>query len=165
MFNTEKEKINYLLSKKETRIALCENRLDLFAFYYFREFFTFQTKPFHRQWYEDAMKDKNILNIWFRESWKTAILWIIYIVHCIVYMKNYFICFYCFDALKARAKTLNIANVLKINRYIKDDFWYLFKDTKTDINRTNNDAMQEQKKVEEFVTTNWIKLKALVLLK
>lgn len=160
MWKTNEEKIKYLLSKKETRIPLCEYRLDLFAFYYFREFFTFKTQEFHLQWYKDALTSKNILNIWFRESWKTAILWVIYIIHCIVYQKYYFICFYCFDALKARAKTLNIANTLKINRYLKEDFWYLFKDDKTTINRADTDAMQEQKKIEEFVTTNWVKVKA-----
>ena len=158
---TEQEKIIYLLSKKETRVALCEHRLDLFAFYYFREFFTFKSQDFHLLWYKQAMMEENMLNVWFRESWKTAIIWVIYIIHCIVYHKYYFITFYCFDALKARAKTLNIANTLKINRYIKEDFWYLFRDSKTSINRTDTDAMQEQKKVEEFVTTNWIKLKAM----
>jgi len=62
-FKTNKEKIKYLLSKKETRIPLCEKRLDLFAMHYFREFMTHKTKDFHKQWYIDALQDKNILNV------------------------------------------------------------------------------------------------------
>ncbi len=161
MFKTERERINYLLSKKETRVALCEERLDLFAFYYFRQFFTHKTKDFHFEWYKDALEDKNILNIWFRDSWKTAILWLIYIIYCICYSKYYFIVFYAFEKDKAKAKTLNIVNLLKSNKFIKEDFWYLFKDNKVDTTRKDNDSMQEQKTIEEFITTNWIKVKAM----
>ena len=158
---TDEEKIKYLLSKQVTRKALCEHRLDLFAFYYFREFFSYKTEDFHRKWYDMAMSNKNLLVIWFRWSWKTSIFWLIYIIHCIVYKKYDFIVFYCFDAIKARAKTMNIVNLLKMNRFIKEDFWYLFKDAKSATSRKWIDDMQEQKTMEEFITTNWIKVKAM----
>ena len=150
-----------LLSNKTTRKILCKNRLDVFAYYYFREFFTFETGDFHRRWYKMALEDKNLLIIGFRGSAKTSILWLIYLIHCICYHSYDFICFYCFDIQKAKSKTMNIANMLKINRYIKEDFWYLYKDLKTDINRAGVDNMQELKKIEEFVTTNGIKVKAM----
>jgi len=60
---TDEEKIKYLLSKQVTRKALCEHRLDLFAFYYFREFFSYKTEDFHRKWYDMAMSNKNLLVI------------------------------------------------------------------------------------------------------
>lgn len=160
-FKTNKEKIKYLLSKKETRIPLCEKRLDLFAMHYFREFMTHKTKDFHKQWYIDALQDKNILNVWFRDSWKTAIFGLVYIIWCICYQKYYFIVFYAFEKDKAKSKTLNIVNLLKANKFIKEDFWYLFKDNKVDTTRKDNDSMQEQKTIDEFITTNWIKVKAM----
>lgn len=162
MFRTEKEKIKYLLSKKDTRIKLCENRLDLFAFHYFREFFTHKSKKFHFDWYKDAMEhERNILNVWFRDSGKTAIFWLILIIWCICYKKYSFMCFYAFEKDKAKAKTLNIVNLLKANKYIKEDFWYLFKDHKSSSSRKDIDTMQEQKTIDEFITTNWIKVKAM----
>jgi hypothetical protein len=116
------EKIQYLLSKKETRYKLLESNLYLFAIFYFTNIFKdYKSAEFHKQWSKDLLTNKHILIKAFRESAKTTFV-IIKIIHSIVYNKKKFIMFYCYDKPKATARLYDIILHLQTNDKIKNDF-------------------------------------------
>jgi len=141
------------------RITYFKQDIYLFAIYYFWHNFITWIKDFHKQIYKIVSWDKNALIIWFRESWKTAIVALIYVVYCIAYKIESFILFWCYDLENAVDKVTNIINFLKWNKNLKNDFWLLFDDweaRKRDVNR-----VIQPKTVSKFVSTNWIKVQAV----
>lgn len=148
------DKIKYLLSKQETRKALLEQDLFLFAMYYFTNIFKdYKSADFHKQWCKDMMTDKHILIKAFRESAKTTFT-IIKLIHTLVYKKKRFVMFYCYDKPKATARLYDIIVHLQTNNKLKNDFWELFPKQ-----RVENETVQK-KSIPEFITSNWIKVKA-----
>jgi len=151
---TREDKIKYLLSKKETRFTLLEKDLFLFSLYYFTNIFKdYKSSDFQKTWCEDLMTDKHILIEAFRESAKSTFS-IIKLIHSIVYKKKRFIMFYCYDKPKATARLYDIIVHLQTNEKIKQDFGELFPRQKTE-----NESIQK-KSVPEFITSNWVKVKA-----
>lgn len=148
------DKIKYLLSKKETRCKLLESDLYLFAIYYFTNIFKdYKSAEFQKEWCQDMMTNKNILIKAFRESAKTTFT-IIKIIHTIVYKKKRFIMFYCYDKPKATSRLYDIIIHFQTNERLKQDFWDLFPKQ-----RVENETLQK-KSIPEFITSNWIKVKA-----
>lgn len=150
--------ISALLSKKETRLALCERDLISFWVYYFRSSLRHPLAPFHYLMCDDMMSPDNCLFDMFRESWKT--FWAkIKFIHNIVYRKKRFMLYYCADKRKSSAHMFDISVMLTTNKLIKADFWMLLSKKKILID--DEDEMPTKKTVSEFITRNHIRCKAM----
>ena len=142
-----------LMAKQETRIALCEKSLALFALYHFTNAFNSPCSDFHKQWFKDLLSNKHLLLIWFRESWKT-LLATIKIIHSIVYKKNRFLMVYSYDKRKSTSRLYDIVVQLQTNKKLINDFWQLFPEW-----RQSEDESQKRS-IPDFITKNWVKVKA-----
>ena len=92
-----------LLSKKSTRIALCERSFKHFVIYYFYESLRFsKLAEYHFEWFKAVDQGLNIYCEGHRESAKTTLLGIAYEARLICYKKARFICNLCYDAEKAK---------------------------------------------------------------
>lgn len=154
------EKIKYLLSKKETRLSLCEKDLFIFWLYYFTDFFKSPSADFHKQWDKDLMTDNHVLLIWFRESAKT-IKAIIKFIHNIAYKKKRFQLYYTYTQDWSCAKLFDIITQLQTNQKLTNDFWELF----PWLTKEDEKNKKTQKSITEFITTNNIKCKAMSIWK
>lgn len=143
---------------KDFRIQYCRHDKKMFAVYYFWKLMTHWIPDFHNNYYDWAQSDKNLCLVWYRWCAKTAIFWLIDIVHDIVYKVESFIIFLAYNKTDSSWKLRNIVTALKTNKLITDDFWYLFEDQfswKKILNK-----MPESKSVSKFITTNWIRIEA-----
>lgn len=147
-----------LLSKKNTRIALCERSFKHFVIYYFYESLRFpKLAEYHFERFKAVDQGLNIYCEGHRESAKTTLLGIAYEAWLICYKKARFICNLCYDAQKAKGLNFMLANVLGNNQRIVDDFGRLY----TKQQRTLNDEDYMLKSgIGEFITPNGIKVKA-----
>lgn len=139
------------------RRFICNDEFIYFAIYYFREFFEYQIPGFHFRMYNDLkrlMADEIDFLMWvmFRESAKTSIAKM-FVVWCICYRKRRFINFDSYDKDNAEASTFDIANWLISNKRIIRDFGQLYIERKHDDKKT-------MKRLNEFITTNGVKVKA-----
>jgi hypothetical protein len=118
----KKEKIKYLLSKKETRIKLLEKDLFLFGIYYFTESLKSPSPDFHREWCKEMSDDFiHLLIIAFRESAKTFWAFVKFI-HNITYKKKRLQMFYCYDKKKSAGRLFDVAIALQTNKKLISDF-------------------------------------------
>ena len=156
---TNEKTISYLLSKKETRIALCERDLVAFAVYYFLPSVRYWLAVFHYQMCDDMMSDQNCLFDMFRESGKT--FWAkVKFIHNIVYRKKRFMMYYCADKTKSSSHMFDISVMLTTNKKIKADYGILLTKRKvSDIG--DDDEMPTKKTVSEFITKNYVRCKAM----
>ena len=142
-----------ILSKQNTRIAYLEKDLFTYWLYYFTDIFNSVSADFHKLWALYLMTDCNILLIGFRESAKTV--WaMIKLIHNITYKKKRFMIFYCYDKKKAWSKLYDIVIQLQTNKKLMADFGELFPMW------VNDDKSSQKKSVNDFITTNEIKVKA-----
>ena len=142
-----------LMQEQNTRIWLCEQHLLLFWLYYFADVFKYNCAEFQKEWTKDMMKDKHLLLIWFRESAKTV--WAtIKIIHNILYRKKRFQMVYSYDKRKSTSRLYDIAVHLQANKLLIYDFWEVFPTAKQYHDET------QKRSIPEFITTNWIKIKA-----
>jgi len=137
-----------------------ENDFFNFAIYYFGQNFKTWIKKFHKDIYSFLNTDKNWIIIWFRESGKTAIIALIYVVWCIAYQKESFILFMAYDIESAKDKVLNVSNFLRSNKRFKRDYWLLFDDWD---NHRSFEKFNAQKTMSKFVSTTWVKVEAVSL--
>ncbi len=163
-----KEDLEFLIQNEdkipESLLPQYLYRRWFYDFQFFQDFFFshLQTinwkkvKPakFHKQMDNDLMSDKNLLWIMFRMSGKTTKA-LIYIIWTIVYKQRYFITFYAFDKQKATAKIFWLVRELVENLKLRAVYWDIFPQKKL-----TKDQLQK-KSIAEFITTNWIKVKAL----
>ncbi|MDR3169844.1 MAG: hypothetical protein LBU27_09210 [Candidatus Peribacteria bacterium] len=91
-----------------------------------------------------------------RDSAKTTILGIAYECRKICYSKANFLCNLCYDKTKAKAFNFIIANILVSNKRIIDDFGVLY--VRGIKSRLEDFLIQSG--INEFITTNGIKVKA-----
>lgn len=147
-----------LLSKKSTRIALCERSFKHFVIYYFYESLRYpKLAEYHFEWFRAVDKSLNIYCEGHRESAKTTLLGIAYEARLICYKKARFICNLCYDAQKAKGLNFMLANVLGSNQRIVDDFGRLY--TKQQRTLSDDDYILKSG-IGEFITPNGIKVKA-----
>ena len=151
------ELLQKVLAKKETRIAYLEHDFYNFFLYYFRKHIKFpKMAPFHKEWCDDATQGLNLYVEGSRWFAKSTILWMALEIWKICYKKCNFICNLCYDKKKAKAFNKMIVKELLQNKDLTTDFGVLFSMKKADY---NEDDISE-KWMDEFVTTNWIKIKA-----
>ena len=150
---TKKEKIKYLLSKKNTRIELCKRSFFFFCLYYFAESIKYPSAQFHKDYCKSLENWESILFNWFRECAKTVYAKY-YIIRCICYSKKRYIVFFCDENKKASDKILDVASQLQINNRIIADFGHLYKGEEKDLKTS-------KKRMWDFETTNRIKVEAM----
>ena len=150
--------ISHLLSKKETRLALCERDLIAFWVYYFLPSVRSPLAWFHYVMCDDMMSPENCLFDMFRESWKT--FWAkVKFIHNIVYKKKRFMMYYCADKRKASSHMFDISVMLTTNKKIKEDFGMIL--SKKKVTYEEEDEMPTKKTVSEFITRNYVRCKAM----
>lgn len=125
------EIVRSLLSKKHTRIALCERSFFIFCLYYFSDAFTYRSAKFQKQYCNKMQWWFNILFNGFRECAKT-VLAKYFIIRSIVYRKRRYIVFFCDESKKAVDKVTDIAAQLQINHRLIRDFGQLYHEQKSD---------------------------------
>jgi len=154
---TDQELLLNVISEQNTRVIYLEQDFYNFFLYYFQKHIKFpELAPFHKDWCISAQKWLNLYVEWHRESAKTTILWMAFEIWKICYEKTDFICNLCYDKDKAKSFNKLIAQELIHNNLIEEDFWVLFSKKSSDY---EDDDISE-KGISEFVTTNYIKVKA-----
>lgn len=152
----QKEKLLLeILSDDAWRVELCSRSFKHFWLYYFLEHFETQLAEFHKEWLGDIVSWDKIAWMAFRESLKTSIVKA-YLVWCTVYKKKRFICWYWHDLTASMSNLFDVISILQTNDKIVNDFWMLFP-------YSQKSAKKERRSVKEFVTTNFIKFRALSL--
>lgn len=131
-----------------------------FAIFYFWENFKTWVKDFHKDIYNFLVNSKrNGVIIWFRESGKTAIVALFYVLWCIAYNKQEFILFMAYDLESAKDKVLNVSNFLRANKKFKNDYWLLFSEK----SKSDTQEFNAQKTMSKFVSTTGVKIEAVSL--
>ncbi len=142
------------------RYYIFENDLFGFGAYYFSEFFTFESAPFHFDFCRDfLMLESGELDeaawIAFAESAKTS--WAkIGIIHAICYKKKKYINWDSYDSANSENALFDVANYLATNKKLLADFGRLY------THRQKRDDQEEQKirRIGNFITTTGIKCEA-----
>lgn len=150
---------NYLeiISSKKLRKEAWRRSTKFFCLYYLAESFKYpELAPYHDDWFGDFDDWYNMYVEWHRDSGKTTIM-IWCLIKRIVYWEIQFGCTLCYDKTKAKALNKIIINILMTNNRIKEDFGVIFDKRRSKI---SDDDLISEKWVEDFVTTNWIKIKA-----
>jgi len=130
-------------------------RFLFWMLYYFTAEFKVPIAQFHIDYANALQNGKNVFFVGFRESAKSMIL-TYYYVWCIVHNKRHFILHYNSELEQAKAMLRDIIYILETNEKLIYDYWRLYKpETKTKKETKN------PKKVSEFITENWVKLKAM----
>ena len=147
------------LSQKHTRLALVERSLYWFGRYYFSEFFTHKSPRFHLKLIRALeFRDdfKYLLLKAYKESAKTS--WAkIALIHKIVFNQKKFCGYVCHDKHKAESALYDVANHLQANKKIIEDFGQLFYEPTF---AEGAEKKSRKKSIDEFVTSNGIKVKA-----
>lgn len=145
-----------LLENRDTRIALCSENIYFFAIYYFSQYFTHKSAPFHLLMYDDARftRFRFLLWIMFRESAKTSIARIV-VTHAICYGKKKNISWVGHDKEKAGKNLRAIANELQANKKILQDFGQLYYEDASAVDQKKT----KPKQLSQFVTVNNIMVK------
>ena len=148
---------------KAQRIYACEKSFPHFAYYYFVEYFTYKSAPFHWDFYEDCQKLsdgrlKEAAWIAFRESAKTSIAKI-FITWCVLYKKKSYINYDSYDKSNSEAALFDIAVSLQTNKKILADFGQTYYPSRQ---KTMGNDLKEAKikRISNFVTENKVKVEA-----
>lgn len=156
----EKRKDELVLNgTKDQRKAVFEQDFFRFAFYYFREFFFFDTPDFHHDMLDDIedMQDgviKEIIWCMFRESGKTSLAQI-YVIWIICNRKKKFINVDSYDKDNAESFIFDIANYLMENEKLISDYGNIYQE-----DHTTSMKRKEMKRVDKFITTTDIRVEA-----
>ena len=143
--------------QKKQRKYLASKDFSLFFAYYFTEYIKFPFAPFHFEMFQDlkdlmAGKYREVAWIMFRESAKTSIAKA-FIVWLICYKKRMYINVDSFDKENAERTLFDIVLYFQTNGKIVSDFGELF-------NAKRNPEEIQQKRVNNFVTNNGIRVEA-----
>jgi hypothetical protein len=147
----------------ENRKYICGKSFPYFAFYYFSEYFTYETPEFHWQFFDDcerlvAGELRDVLWMAFRESAKTSIAKM-FVVWCICYKKKNYIAWDSYDGTNAESALFDIVLALQTNKKIVADFGYLYKKKKHQKTKEEQEEdAPEMKRGSVFITTNKIKV-------
>ena len=162
MKQKDKEIVDYIFSKNsksKVRKLYFENDFLLFCFYYFPWEFLHALADFQIEYIENLEDWLNIFFVGFRECWKSMIL-TQYYIYCICYKKRRFIMHYNSEIEQAKSMLRDVVMILEENEKIIADFGYLYL---PEWWRKQKD--KKQKSISEFITENWIKVKAMSIWK
>lgn len=162
MKQKDKEIVDYIFSKNsksKVRKLYFENDFLLFCFYYFPWEFLHALADFQIEYIENLEDWMNIFFVGFRECWKSMIL-TQYYIYCICYKKRRFIMHYNSEIDQAKSMLRDVVMILEENEKIIADFGYLYL---PEWWRKQKD--KKQKSISEFITENWIKVKAMSIWK
>lgn len=142
------------------RLYICEKNLNLFALYYFPEFFVYKPAPFHFDFGKDWIElEKGNLSeaawIAFRESAKTSMAKI-GVIHAICYKKKRYINWDSYDKANSEAALFDISVWLQTNMALKADFGQLLSRSST----LDKEEGQKVRRIGNFVTNNGVKVEA-----
>lgn len=146
---------------RNERVYLCEQEFAAFAMYYFSDFFVYKSPEFHFDMYkdlQDIVKGVVTYLLWlmFRESAKTSIVKM-FVVYCIVYRKKRFINWDSYDKDNAEAALFDISTWLQTNKKLIADFGQMYFE---DSRNKGSQTAKSMKRINEFITTNKVKVKA-----
>ncbi|MDD3302271.1 MAG: hypothetical protein PHN31_01850 [Candidatus Gracilibacteria bacterium] len=146
-----------ILSQDHTRIEYLRSDFYTFFLYYFSKHIKYgKMAAFQKDWCIKAQQGLNLYVEGQRDSAKTTILGMAFEIWKICYNKADFICNLCYDKDKAKAFNKLIAQELINNKQIKADYGVLYSKKASDY---HEDDLAD-KGISEFVTTNYIKVKA-----
>lgn len=162
MKKKDKEIISYIFSnrsKREVRRVYFENDFLFFCFYYFPLEFIHTLADFQIDYIESLEDGLNIFFAGFRECWKSTIL-TLYYTYVICYRKRKFIMHYNSEIEQSRSMLRDVIVNLEENEKLIRDFGFLY--IPEDWKKKRD---KKQKSVWEFVTENWVKMKAMSIWK
>lgn len=131
------------------------DRFLIWWFYYFSHEFSHTLAPFHYNWIESFLSDKNLLIKWFRWSIKTSVT-LAYATYCIANKFHSFIVWQSYESSASSRNTTQIALKL-MNKKLERDYWVIFSPS------WNRDEL-EKRSVWDFDTKNWVKVLSASLL-
>ncbi len=145
------------------RIFICGESFPYFAFYYFSEYFTYESPEYHYLFFDDCERIasgdlRDVLWIAFRESAKTTLAKI-FVVWCICYKKKNYIAWDSYDGSNAESALFDIALQLQINKKILKDFGQLYRKRKKFKSKEEQQEDEPQiKTLGNFITENRVKV-------
>ncbi|MFN3658174.1 MAG: hypothetical protein ACK4UO_13035 [Pseudolabrys sp.] len=170
-----KEKIDLLVNgTRDERIYACAKSFQLFAVYYFTQYFSYRLAPFHEDFFQDfedlvTGKIKDVAWIAYRESGKTSLAkiglaWLIARKQVIDGLQlngeevthwgaRYYINVDSYDKSNAESILFDVVTELQTNERIISDFGHLYNQP-----RTKDEA--SLKRISNFVTTNGVRVEA-----
>lgn len=144
---TEEQSAKYLLSKKETRITLCEKSF----FYFLTHYFKFPLSTFQAEWVNALETNLDLLIVAFRASRKTTLIRI-FAIWCIVFKKEPSIIVQSYEDSLSWEWVREIAKML-FNKKIVQDYWVLFP------LETKKEELTK-KSITNFETKNKVRIRA-----
>ncbi len=161
--NEEVFKNKVIFGTLDQRHFICENSFPYFAFYYFNDYFVYESPHYHWDFFDDCEKLvegelRDVLWIAFRESAKTTIAKM-FVTWCIVYKKKKYIAWDSYDGTNAESALFDIALTLQTNRKIIRDFGQLYRKRKKF--KTKQEQEEDEPTVKtlgNFITENKIKV-------
>jgi len=148
---------------KEQRVYACGKSFPHFCYYYFVEYFTYKSAPFHWDFFEDCAKLadgrlKEAAWIAFRESAKTSMAKL-FVVWCVLYKKKKYINYDSYDKSNSEAALFDIAVALQTNEKILADFGQTYYPSRQ---KTQGSELKEAKikRISNFITENKVKVEA-----
>lgn len=141
----------------EERKYLCEKDFSLFFCYYFTDYIKYPFAPFHFDMFTDIKdlmsgKYREVAWIMFRESAKTSFSKI-FLTWLIVYKKRLYINVDSHSTTNAERILFDVILNLQTNKLIVSDFGQLY-------NAKKNEEETTQKRVNNFVTNNGVRVEA-----
>lgn len=159
-----------LAGTKDQRLYLCSLDPKYFALYYFTEYFTFKSPPFHYDLFDDVRRlldfnDPLLEAVWevYREGAKTSIAKIAFITWAICFKKREYINVDSYDKGNSEALLFDVTVSLQTNRRIINDFGHLYYRKALKGGDADDEDEADSKKVKRlgsFVTENDIKVEA-----
>ena len=124
-----------------------------FAMYYFTEYFTYKTPPFHMEMYEDckALTDGTVDEIMWcvhRDGAKTSIAKIALLIWCICFQKKSYVGWDSYDSENAESALFDVTVALQKNEKLIADFGHLY------YKKQSKQALSEakMKRIKNFIT-------------
>ena len=148
---------------KEQRVYACEKSFPHFCYYYFTEYFTKKSAPFHWDFFQDCQdmvdgKLKEVAWIAFRESAKTSVAKL-FILWCILYKKKHYINYDSYDKSNSESALFDIAINLQSNKKILADFGQVYYPSSQ--KTLGNDLKETKiKRISNFITETGVKVEA-----
>lgn len=142
---------------RDERVFLCEQDFSLFFVYYFVDYIKYRFAPFHFEMFKDVddlMNDviRELAWIMFRESAKTSIAKA-FVLWLITYKKRSYLNADSFDKENAERLLFDVVLQMQTNVRYKADFGEMY-------NSSRSAAEATQKKVNNFVTNNGVRVEA-----
>jgi phage terminase large subunit-like protein len=144
-------------ANKDERLYIANKSFNIFAMYYFSDYFTYKLAPFHYDFFQDCHdlvdnKIREVAWIAFRESGKTSIAKL-FIIWLICTNRRKYINVDSLDKENAERILFDVAFELVNNKRLQNDFGVMF---------SRNKAIDEikQNRINNFVCENGVRVEA-----